>query len=340
MSTVPKARRPSDEKRFGRPADGADADGPRTIAVIDVGTSSIRMAVAETASGGGRPRVLEQLSQAVALGRDTFTTGVIGVDATEQCVRVLRDYLDVLEEYGVTDRRRVRVVATTAVREAGNRLTFIDRVFGATGLDIEAIEQAEVNRLTYLSVLPVIGDEPSLAGKLCCVVEVGGGSTEILLVRDGDIVTTATARLGTLRLRETLEQFHASEPTARTVMSRQIDRVARQLVARIDPDGQYGPIEAVVALGADVRFAARQLSGGPEPVGLVPLVLDDLASLAGDMFEQSENDLIRRLGLSVPSAETLRPALLAYVSLARSCGVDEVLVCGATLRDGLLLDLA
>src|SRR5690349_21240369 len=87
------------------------------VAVIDVGTTAIRMAVAEVREGGDI-RLLEALSQAVSLGKDTFTTGSISAATTEQCVRVLRLYRRVLDQYGLSDPTRLRVVATSAVREA------------------------------------------------------------------------------------------------------------------------------------------------------------------------------------------------------------------------------
>ncbi|HEX6987003.1 MAG TPA: exopolyphosphatase, partial [Planctomycetaceae bacterium] len=125
------------------------AEAPvQPVAVIDVGTTSIRMAVAEVRAGG-EIRLLESLSQAVTLGKDTFTTGSISAGTTEQCVRVLRSYRRVLDEYGLSDPSRVRVVATSAVREAVNRLTFLDRVFSATGFQMEPIDEAEANRITY-----------------------------------------------------------------------------------------------------------------------------------------------------------------------------------------------
>ncbi|MDP6719768.1 MAG: exopolyphosphatase, partial [Pirellulaceae bacterium] len=108
----------------------------RPVAVIDIGTSSIRMAIAEIDDHGG-VRTLETLSQAVSLGKDTFTEGAIDKDTIEDCVRVLKSYRQVLVEYQIVNADQIRVVATSAVREARNRLAFNDRVYVATGLEVE-----------------------------------------------------------------------------------------------------------------------------------------------------------------------------------------------------------
>ena len=100
-------------------------------------------------------------------------------------------------------------MATSAVREATNRLAFIDRVYIATGIQVEPIDEAEVNRITYLGVAPFLNAERSLADAHTIVVEVGGGSTEVLIVRNGDVIFSHTYRLGSLRLRQTLRIVRA-----------------------------------------------------------------------------------------------------------------------------------
>src|SRR5206468_3629688 len=104
----------------------------RQVAVIDIGTSSVRMAVAEI-SATGQVRQLETLAQAVNLGKDAFIRGAISKSTVEECVRVLKSYRRILKEYQIENPAQVRVVATSAVREATNRLAFVDRIYIATG---------------------------------------------------------------------------------------------------------------------------------------------------------------------------------------------------------------
>jgi exopolyphosphatase/guanosine-5'-triphosphate,3'-diphosphate pyrophosphatase len=146
----------------------------RPVAVIDIGTTSIRMAIAEINDQGG-VRTLEKLSQAVSIGKDTFTRGSITKPTIEECVRVLKSYRKVLDEYQSSKSDQIRVVATSAVREATNRLAFIDRIYIATGMHVEPLDEAEVNRLTYLGIQPYLQSEPSLSAARTIVVEIGGG---------------------------------------------------------------------------------------------------------------------------------------------------------------------
>ena len=113
---------------------------------------------------------------------------------------MLKHYQRVLREYGITSPSDVRVVATTAVREAANRLAFADRIFVATGLNVDPIDEAEVNRITYMGVVPHLKAHPELADGKSLVVEVGGGNTEMLVVRSGNVLHSQSFRLGSLRL--------------------------------------------------------------------------------------------------------------------------------------------
>ena len=135
---------------------------PKPVAVIDIGTTSIRMAIAEIDSANG-VRILETLSQAANLGKDTFTRGSLSKATIEQCVRVLKSYSQKLRQYQISEPSQLRVVATSAVREAVNRLAFLDRIYIATGIEVEPIDEVEVNRVTYLSILPLLQAEPTLA---------------------------------------------------------------------------------------------------------------------------------------------------------------------------------
>jgi len=97
----------------------------------------------------GEISYLENLQRPVSFGGDVFTNGRISNRVVQEGVRILRDYKDLINTYGVT---KVHAIATSAVREASNRDTFIDRVFVRTGIDIEIIEGAEQNRLDLVAV--------------------------------------------------------------------------------------------------------------------------------------------------------------------------------------------
>ncbi len=307
----------------------------RPVAVIDVGSTSIRMAIAEI-DDEGNVETIERLSQAVNLGKDTFTRGSIQKATIEDCARVLRSYRRILEEYGVTDPQSIRVVATSAVREATNRLAFIDRIYIATGFDVEPLDEADVNRMTYLGIQSLLKWKPSLKESRALVTEVGGGSTEVLMLQAGDVISSHTYRLGSLRLRETLQGYRAPVVNLRKIMESQIDRTVEQIVRQVSGEGDL----QLIALGGDVRFAATQLLPDWNRDRIANLTLAAMEKLTGQLLNLSPDELVQRYHLRFPDAESLVPALLIYLHLGRALKLKNVLVANVNLRDGVLREMA
>ena len=132
------------------------AQPPRLVAVIDIGASSVRMQIAEINQTTFEIRRIESFSQAISIGSDSFTQRRIRRVTIENCVAVLNTYRKKLDEYGIVDPDHIRVVATSGVREAANQLAFVDRVYVATGFEIEPFDEAELHRVTYMGILPFI----------------------------------------------------------------------------------------------------------------------------------------------------------------------------------------
>lgn len=305
-----------------------------TVAVVDIGTTSIRLAIAEI-SAEGAVTSLDQLAQAVHLGKDTFTRGRIQKKTIENCVRILKSYRHILNEYGVTRSENIRVVATSAVREARNRLAFLDRIFSATGFLVEPLDEAEVNRITYLSIQPILKMDQQFSELPVVITEVGGGSTEVLIVQGTDVVYAQSYRLGSIRLQEQLGQYHVPQMNQYSFMENQIERTVGEVIGNV-PDG---PVQ-LIALGGDIRFAASQLIPDWVPGTLGRLSVKKLRHLTEKILGLSVDELVRKYRLTYPDAETLGPTLLADLKFAQALKLDDVFISDVNLRSGLLQEFS
>ncbi|MEM9365049.1 MAG: Ppx/GppA phosphatase family protein [Planctomycetota bacterium] len=320
-----------------------DVHAVRHVAVIDIGATSIRMAIAEIRANGGT-RMLENLLQPADLGRDAFETRRLSRKGVERVTSVLKKFRRVLSEYGITSAKDIRVVATSAVREASNRVAFMDRVFVATGLDVEPIDEAEVNRITYMGVAPQLQARRETAERKSVVVEVGGGSTELLIIRGGNVLHSDSFRLGSIRLLQSLTAVgaapsHSSGQTHsqwRSLMETQISRILTRIAERIRSDT---PLH-LVAIGGDVRFAALQLIPEWNGVDLVSLPTQALSRLTEQVLSLGDDAVVAKFDVTFNEAETLGPALLAYTLLAKRFELSHVYVSGVNLRSGLIHDMA
>jgi exopolyphosphatase/guanosine-5'-triphosphate,3'-diphosphate pyrophosphatase len=304
--------------------------GSRLVAAIEVGSSAVRMAIAEVS--GGVPRILDSLQQKVSLGRDSFARGLIGPEATEECVGILRSFRSILEEYRITDPSQMTAVATSAVREASNRDEFLDRILIGTGIDVRAVEAGEISRLTYLAVRPLLEESAALRRSEVLLTEVGGGSTETMVLSHCRVMATHMYHVGSLRLRRITEESRVAESRQRDILQVHVDRMVAQITTGLSRRKHF----RVLALGGDARLAASILCPDEDPHRLVDLPVAALARLTEGVLKESVDDSVRRLHISYAEAEMLGPALFVYVRLAQDLGLKHLVVAPATLRDGLL----
>jgi exopolyphosphatase / guanosine-5'-triphosphate,3'-diphosphate pyrophosphatase len=300
-----------------------------TVAVIDVGASAIRLVIAQHAPGE-RPQVLEEASRGLLLGRDTFAVGRIGATTTDAAVRALSRFRRMMDDYGVT---RVRAVATSAVREAANSDTFLDRVRVRTGIDIEVIDGSEESRLTYLAVRDGLGSHPALAAPATLLVEVGGGSVDMTRLENGQPVQAGVFPLGAIRLRQRLGVWFGSHEHRIRLLTSQVDTTVGEIVSEV-------PVEDaafVVALGSEMRFAAARLVESGDSVAEIGRAA--FMTFAQEVAKYDEDELVARYRLSPTEAETLVPALLVYRALIDATAAQTIVVPEVSLRDGLLVDL-
>ena len=224
---------------------------PQIVGVLDMGASAIRLAIAEV-TPGKPPRVIEEAAKGVLLGRDTFSFEAIRSHTLDAAIGALEGFRKVMDGYGVS---QVWAVATSAVREARNGDTFLDRIRGRTGITFEIINEAEESRLVYLAVRDSLGAHPSFLGARSLLVEVGGGSTSLTLLRRGAPNRSGVYALGSVRLRQQLDLRRHSHDVQLALLRRYIANIIEEVRLEIP----LKRISHIVAIGGDVRFVAAQL---------------------------------------------------------------------------------
>ena len=319
------------------PSGAPRRDHPREVdppvAVLDIGASAVRLVVAEVRAGEP-PRVLDEASRGVQLGKDTFARGSLGPATVNATLKALEGFRTVMDSYGVV---RYRAVATSAVREAANRDHFLDRVRLRTGIDVEIIDGPEENRLTYLAVCQRLRGHEALTTGSTLLVEVGGGSGDISLLRTGEPTLAGTYALGSIRTLQGFASWHGGHEQRIRLLRRHIHNV----VDDIRREMPLGGARHLIALGGDIRFAARQLTDDKapdEPVRSIPR--PRFVAFCDSIASQDVDQVVEHFRLTQVEAETLLPALLAYRELLLSTGARKIIVPDATLRLGLLLDLS
>ncbi len=308
------------------------SENVKTVAAIDIGSNAVRMVVAEVLPDG-KTSTLERLHRAVRLGQDSFRRGRLGNRSMRAAIAVLRDYRQVLDLYKV---EQLRAVTTSAVREAVNCDTFLDRIFMATGFNVEVIGTSEESRLTVSAVRQAVAGAGNVNRDRTLIADVGGGSTLLIVLEEGEIASSYSLRLGSIRLQEMFLSGEELSNRSGDFLSPHIAKV----VASAEGSVSLKNIHSFVAVGGDVRFAAQKIGVPTESSDLYSVAAKDFDRLVGECEYLTVEQTARKHGLPIADAETLTPALLIYRALLRRTKIDEMIVSRVSMRDGLLLDLA
>jgi exopolyphosphatase / guanosine-5'-triphosphate,3'-diphosphate pyrophosphatase len=313
---------------FPAAAEKAPAAAGRTrLAALDIGSNSIHMVVAETEPNGGY-RLLGREREMVRLGKTGFGDGALSEAA-------MRDGLEAIAKMTTIARlkgaERVVAVATSAVREAANGADFLARVKALSGLDVQLLTGVEEGRLIYRAVREVVDLGPEAAA----IVDIGGGSTEWIATRAGEIEQVVSLALGSLRGAAGLK---GDPPSAVS-----IDRLRRRVEKRLGETVPRGPVERLVATSgtavccADLvdYFAGRpwkELSGVLREVRT-----KDLAQLCERLRPLRRRQIADLPPVGAPRSDSLFAGVLLLQELVAHAGVERFQVCDRALREGLVL---
>jgi exopolyphosphatase/guanosine-5'-triphosphate,3'-diphosphate pyrophosphatase len=203
-----------------------------------------------------------------------------------------------------------------------------------TGLQIEIIDGSEESRLTYLAVRDRLKGHPALSAGHALLVEVGGGSADLTLLTGERPKYSGVYALGSVRMRQGIGRWTGDHERHRAMLTRHIGNV----IGDIHREMPLRSAQYMIALGQDIRFAARELVDAPDS-GVLELPRDAFLDFCARMERLDEETLAERYGLSPVDAETLVPALLVHRGLLTETSATAILIPDASLRAGLLIDL-
>ncbi|HRW23715.1 MAG TPA: HD domain-containing protein [Spirochaetia bacterium] len=306
----------------------------RTEAVIEIGSTGIRVLVANV-SDDGTYEILERAGKPIALGRDVFTAGLVSRDSVGECIAVLRSFRELLRAYGV-EPADARVVATSALREAENRDAFVDRVAMRTGFRVDVIEAIEESHYMFLAVQRALGGDARYFSRTnSMIIEVGGGSTELMLLRRGRIVAAHSLRLGTVRVDE---QSKAVMGSSGYLMRFLADNV-RTACDGLEDDLPLSGVRSFVAIGNDARFAAS-VAGAETRSDYTIVPREAFLGLVDRLKGLSVDDIVASYRVPYSDAEALLPGLVILSLFIERTGAEELIVPRVSLRDGLLIAMS
>ena len=304
----------------------------QTYAAIDIGSNSCRLKIARVQQH--QLKVLHEDREVTRLGASVFESGLVSPDSMAATLRALKRFQRAVQAHGVD---QVRVVATSAMRDARNGAAFQAWVKAETGWNMEIISGLEEGRLIHLGVT---GGEPGVGGKVL-LLDLGGGSCEITLSEHKRIKETISLPLGAVRL---TEQFLTTDPAPREGLARMRQLIAREL-RRAHRRIQPGKVPLVIATSGTAAALSDACTSKPasqrtgkrakSPAGdLAPTKA--VRKLASKLSKMNLPEREAVPGIGPRRAEIIVAGTQVFAELLESFGLAGFRYSPLGLRDGIL----
>lgn len=313
------------------------------VGAIDCGTNSIRLLIADVEENTDRPRLrdVHREMRIVRLGQGVDAAGQFAPEALDRTQRVLSDYARLLADHEVD---RIRMVATSATRDAANRDVFFAMtadVLGAVvaGTVAEVITGTEEAELSFRGAV----DELDAAAGPFVVVDLGGGSTEVVL--GGDSVTASfSADIGCVRLTERC--LHSDPPTAAEIAAaREVVRDGLREALDVVPVERARTWVGVAGTMTTLSALAQRMSTyDSAAIHLSRVAFGDLLGVCDEVIAMTRAQRAALGPMHEGRVDVIGGGAIIVEELAaalgRRAGIDELVVSEHDILDGIALSIA
>ena len=287
-------------------------EASKRVAVIDVGTNSTRLLVSDVSPGQVEP--LERRSTVTRLGRGVDLSGHLASEAIEDVCRAIGTYVSLIEELGA---EQVETIATSAVRDADNGSAFIAELRERFALSARVLDGEEEARSTYLgATFEAPPTEPTL------VVDIGGGSTELIIGHDGEISFHDSMQVGVVRH---TERHVASDPPTAS----ELEGLAADVRGSIEASVGNG-VEAtrgIAVAGTPTSLAAVEQGLEPYDPSKVHghvLALPQIQRMLSLLASRPLAERVKIPGLHPDRAPTIVAGVVILVEVMRAFGLERI----------------
>ncbi|MGI9606562.1 MAG: Ppx/GppA phosphatase family protein [Acidimicrobiales bacterium] len=300
---------------------------PRRLAAIDIGTSSVHLAIAQPVPGG-RPEILLREKLPVRLGSGAKDMKSLDPAAIDRAIEALVTFRALAD----ANDAEIYAVATSAVREADDPSILLERARAEAGIDIEVISGIEEARLIHLGVLGAV----PLTDQTHLVIDVGGGSTELIVGRGTEPKLMRSLKLGHVRLKDrffpdgvvTEERIGECRRYIRSFLARVAITVSDEKIAIVA--GCSGTFETLVAVArSDHRGAERRQQVRRSEIDTA------VERILGAETSEERREI---RGLDEHRVDTAPAGAILVQTLMESLGFDRFVLSPDALREGLVLD--
>lgn len=310
--------------------------GPQRLAAIDIGTNTFRLLIAEARKVRGNNYTIREIfSERIVtrLGEGIAETGLLKKTAILRSISALKKFRRIICRHHVY---RTCAAATSALRDAKNKSTFLKKAEKDTGFKIEIISGKEEAKKTSSGMLA--GVNP--AGT-ALMIDIGGGSTELIFIKNKKILLVKSLNLGVVYL---AEKHMKNDP----LLKEDLSRMSREIIRKINPiikpfaklsSGKTVLIGTAGTVTTLAAIAKRLTRFDKSKIHNSKITLEKIRRIFYDISTVSAKERIRYHTFDPTRLDIIVPGTLIVIKLMESLGFKEIIVSNYGLREGIIIDL-
>jgi exopolyphosphatase/guanosine-5'-triphosphate,3'-diphosphate pyrophosphatase len=299
------------------------------IAVIDLGTNTCNLLVAEVIKPGYK--ILHQSKMLVRLGDKKIKNNRISAEATRRVIRSLSTQNEIIKKYQV---QKISVIATSAVREAGNKIEFLDKISNASGWIVKIVSGEKEAELIFKGVLLALGnmEQPTI------ILDIGGGSNELILAHKSEMLWKESQPTGMARV---VTQFALSDPLKpeEFIILKNFFEARHQ--AAFEQCRHFDVKTLVGCSGAFDTIAdiIDQVNPGEKQRKKQQIKIKDFWNVFKLITQSTHQERIKLTGMDMVRVDLIVPAMVFIGQLIEESGITEIIQTDFALREGVLYEI-
>lgn len=306
-------------------------DKSPVIAAIDVGTNSFHLIVASV-DKKGILNIITREKEMVRLGSSGTDMKYLEEEAINRGIETLKAFAEIAR----SEKAYIRAVATSAVREALNKHIFIERAFNEIGIEIEVVSGTEEGRLIYLGAMHAL----PIYSKQALVIDIGGGSTETIIGKEGNLLHVNSEKLGSIRL---TKRFFDNGKSTKEQIKNCRDYIRGEWAPEIKKLSEVS-YEVVVGCSGTIQTLARMVLTNkgqqiPDVLNGITIKSDDFLSVINSITKTTTVKERQNLpGIDPARADIILAGSLIFEHFLTELNIDKVLISPYALREGIVFD--
>lgn len=303
----------------------------KRLGVIDIGTNSIHMILAEVGKNFSY-KIVDRMKEMARLGDGTFASHRLSQEAMDRGLAVLKRFSLLANNKGFDT---ILPVATSAVREARNGGDFLKLVRKELGLRVRVITGEEEARLIYFGVRHSM----DLSDSSAMIVDIGGGSVELMACTPKRLKFVRSLKLGAIRLKD---QYLKADPPDKKMMQR-MEQVVKQTLKKSLLKKKTSSLESLVATSgmagnlAEIIYLART-GRALSQIDMASIDLKEIKEVEQLLCIKDMEGRLKIPGLDPRRVDTLYPGVIVLRVLMECLGVKQVRISDKALREGVIYD--